>query len=56
MIQILTLIRFAFPFLLLTAFFCLYRKEYGFMKRFMWKMAMFQSAKNLYVRGIKRNV
>ena len=27
MIQILTLIRFAFPFLLLTAFFCLYRKE-----------------------------
>ena len=46
--QILTLIRFAFPFLLLTAFFCLYRKEYGFMKRFMWKMAMFQSAKNLY--------
>ena len=48
MIQILTLIRFAFPFLLLTAFFCLYRKEYGFMKRFMWKMAMFQSARNLY--------
>lgn len=48
MIQILTLIRFAFPFLLLTAFFCLYRKEYGFMKRLMWKMAMFQSARNLY--------
>ena len=48
MIQILTLIRFAFPFLLLTAFFCLYRKEYRFMKRFMWKMAMFQSARNLY--------
>lgn len=48
MIQILTLIRFAFPFLLLTAFFCLYRKEYGFMKRFMWKMAMFQNARNLY--------
>ena len=48
MIQILTLIQFAFPFLLLTAFFCLYRKEYGFMKQFMWKMAMFQSARNLY--------
>lgn len=48
MIQILTLIQFAFPLLLLTAFFCLYRKEYGFMKRFMWKMAMFQSARNLY--------
>lgn len=48
MIQILTLIRFAFPFLLLTAFFCLYRKEYGFMKRFMWKMAMFLNARNLY--------
>ena len=48
MIQILTLIRFVFPFLLLSAFFCLYRKEYGFMKRFMWKMTMFQSARNLY--------
>ena len=48
MIQILTLIRFVFPFLLLIAFFCLYRQEYGFMKRFMWKMAMFQSARNLY--------
>ena len=48
MIQILTLIQFAFPFLLLTAFFCLYRKEYGFMKRFMWKLTMFQSARNLY--------
>ena len=48
MIQILTLIRFAFPFLLLTAFFCFYRKEYGFMKRFMWKMTMFQNARNLY--------
>lgn len=48
MIQILTLIRFVFPFLLLIAFFCLYRKEYGFMKWFMWKMAMFQSARNLY--------
>lgn len=48
MIQILTLIRFVFPFLLLSTFFCLYRKEYGFMKRFMWKMTMFQSARNLY--------
>lgn len=48
MIQILTLIRFVFPFLLLIAFFCLYRQEYGFMKRFMWKMTMFQSARNLY--------
>lgn len=43
MIQILTLILFAFPFLLLTTFFCLYRKEYGFMKRFMWKMACFRA-------------
>ncbi len=48
MIQTLTLIRFAFPFLLLPSFFCLYRKEYGFMKRFMWKMTMYQSARNLY--------
>ena len=48
MIQTLTLVRFAFPFLLLTVFFSLYRKEYGFMKRFMWKMTMYQSARSLY--------
>lgn len=28
----LTIIRFIFPFLLLVAFFCLYKKEYKFMK------------------------
>lgn len=33
----LTIIRFIFPFLLLVAFFCLYKKEYKFMKTFMWK-------------------
>ena len=48
MIQILTLVRFVFPFLLLTAFFCLYKKKYGFMKRFMWMMAMYHSARKLY--------
>ena len=48
MIQTLTLIRFVFPFFLLAAFFCLYRKEYGFMKRFMWKMTMYHSARSLY--------
>lgn len=32
----LTIIRFIFPFLLLVAFFCLYKKEYKFMKTFMW--------------------
>ena len=36
MILTLTIIRFIFPFLLLVAFFCLYKKEYRFMKTFMW--------------------
>ena len=51
MILILTLIRFAFPFLLLTTFFCLYRKEIWDMplRPSHWmSMAMFQSARNLY--------
>ena len=32
MIQILYTIKFLFPFLLMALFFCLYKKEYGFMK------------------------
>ena len=50
MIQILTLIQFAFPFLLLTAFFCLYRKEYGFMNRFMWQDGLLFADDFLYVK------
>jgi hypothetical protein len=48
MIQTLTVIQFILPFLLLVAFFCLYKKEYGFMKTFMCKMVMLPSARKLY--------
>lgn len=48
MIQTLTVIQFLIPFLLLAAFFCLYKKEYGFMKTFMWKMVMLPSARKFY--------
>ena len=36
MIHTLTIIRFLFPFLLLLAFFCLYKKPYRCMQSFMW--------------------
>lgn len=45
----LTIIRFIFPFLLLVAFFCLYKKEYKFMKTFMWKMVSLRNSKLFYV-------
>ena len=49
MIQTLTIIRFIFPFLLLLAFFCLYKKKYNFMKTFMWKMVVFRYRRMFYV-------
>lgn len=49
MIHTLTFIRFLFPFLLLLAFFCLYKKEYRCMKSFMWRMVVFDSARKFYV-------
>lgn len=48
MIQTITIIQFVFPFILLLAFFYLYKKEYGFMRNFMWKMTMLPSARKLY--------
>ena len=45
----LTIIRFIFPFLLLLAFFCLYKKKYNFMKTFMWKMVVFRYRRMFYV-------
>jgi hypothetical protein len=48
MIHTLTVIQILFPFLLLLVFFCLYKKEYRFMKAFMWKMVMLPSASKLY--------
>lgn len=41
MIHTLTIIRFLFPFLLLLAFFCLYKKPYRCMQSFMWRMVVF---------------
>lgn len=49
MIQTLIIIRFLFPFLLLLAFFCLYKKQYRCMKSFMWRMVVFDSARKFYV-------
>lgn len=49
MIQTLTIIRFLFPFLLLLAFFCLYKKQYRCMRGFMWRMVVFDSARKFYV-------
>ena len=45
MIHTLTIIRFLFPFLLLLAFFCLYKKPYRCMQSFMWRMVVFDSAR-----------
>lgn len=45
MMHTLTFIRFLFPFLLLLAFFCLYKKQYRCMKSFMWRMVVFDSAR-----------
>ena len=48
MIQILYTVKFLFPFLLLALFFCLYRKDYGFMKRFYYKLVMSFNARKFY--------
>lgn len=48
MIQILYSVKFLFPFLLLALFFCLYRKDYGFMKRFYYKQVMSFNARKFY--------
>lgn len=48
MIQILYTIKFLFPFLLMALFFCLYKKEYGFMKRFYYKIVMSYNARKFY--------
>ena len=49
MIQTLTIIRFLFPFILIVAFFCLYKKEYRFMKSFMWRMSMYRSGRIFFM-------
>ena len=49
MLHTLTIIRFLFPFLLLLAFFCLYKKPYRCMQSFMWRMVVFDSARKFYL-------
>lgn len=48
MIQTLYTIKLLFPFLLLTVFFCLYKKEYGFMKRFYYRSVMSYNSRKFY--------
>lgn len=52
MILTLSIIKFLFPFLLLGLFFCLYKKEYGFMKRFYCKTVTSFNARNLYCMAL----
>lgn len=52
MILTLSIIKFLFPFLLLGLFFCLYKKEYGFMKRFYYKTVTSFNARNLYCMAL----
>lgn len=42
------IVKLVFPFLLLALFFCLYKKEYGFMKRFYYKTVTSFNARKLY--------
>ena len=52
MIQTIQLIKFCYPFILLAVFFCLYKKEYSFMKRFCWRMTMTFSARKLFIIAV----
>ena len=49
MIQTIQLIKLIYPFILLTVFFCLYKKENGFTKNFCWRMTMFFNARKLFI-------
>ena len=48
MIQTIQLIKFFYPFILLAAFFCLYKKEYSITKKFCWCMTMYFNARRLF--------
>lgn len=48
MIQTLLIIKFIYPFILLTVFFALYRKQYRCMQAFYWRMTMQYSARRFY--------
>jgi len=48
MIQALYIVKFLSPFLLLALFFCLYKKDYGFMKRFYYRSVMSCNTRKFY--------
>ena len=48
MIQIIQLIKFFYPFIILAVFFCLYKKEYSINRRFCWCMTMYFNARRLF--------
>ena len=48
MIQTIQLIKFFYPFIILAAFFCLYKKEYSITKKFCWCMTMYFNARRLF--------
>lgn len=52
MTQFYYIVKFIFPFLLILTFSCLYKKDYRFMKKFYWKMAMSANARKLYTIGV----
>ena len=49
MTQTILLIKFIYPFILLAVFFCLYKKENGFTRKFCWRMTMFHSARKFFI-------
>ena len=52
MTQTIQLIKFCYPFILLTVFFCLYKKDNRFTKQFCWRMTMTHSARKLFIIAV----
>jgi len=49
MIQTIQLIKLCYPFILLTAVFCLYKKDNRVTRKFCWRMTMTRSARKLFI-------
>ena len=52
MIQTIQLIKFCYPFILLAAFFCLYKKDNRITRKFCWRMTMTRSARKLFIIAV----
>ena len=52
MIQTIQLIKFCYPFILLTVFFCLYKKDNRVTRKFCWRMTMTRSARKLFIIAV----